>query len=157
MFPDRPSGPVTTNPAATAPAQMLRTAVSLHRQGHRTEAEALYRQVLQHQPNQPDALHLLGQLEHGRGHLNEALELYSRAATARPTAAFHISRGAVLLDSCNAGTRRQEPCAVRSLSIPRAPTLTTPWDVLLTTGARAKPRSGSSSARWPGGRSIRRH
>lgn len=95
-----PSGPARGGGAgaAAAIADLLRTAVDLHRQGRRQEAEALYRQALALQPDQPDALHLLGQLEHGRGRLAEALALFDRAVSVRPTAAFWVSLGGVLLD-----------------------------------------------------------
>ena len=51
--------------AGLSPAgPLLATAVQHHRSGHFDLAEALYRRVLQFQPGQVDALHLLGVLEH---------------------------------------------------------------------------------------------
>lgn len=141
MHPERRSGAGTSNAGPAAPTsrtlgQMLRAAVDLHRQGRREEAETLYRRILKHQPKQPDALHLLGQLEHGRGHFNEALDLFSRAIAARPNAIFWISRGAVLLDLQRwdeaAGALRR----AISLDPQRADAHNALGYALLTTGAR---------------------
>ncbi len=42
------------------PGAALRAAIQHHQAGRLGQAEALYRQVLQAQPQNPDALHLLG-------------------------------------------------------------------------------------------------
>ena len=61
------------------------TAAERHRRaGHLTEAAALYRSVLDAAPEQPEALHWLGVLEHGLGHHRRAVELLERAAVLRP-------------------------------------------------------------------------
>ena len=51
--------------------EALNTALQHHQAGRLREAEALYRQILQAQPNHPDALHFLGLIAHqlGQGHL----------------------------------------------------------------------------------------
>jgi Flp pilus assembly protein TadD len=60
-------------------------------------AEALYRNVLTREPDNADALHLLGMLLNQRGHQGQALELIRRAITHKPRAGeFHNSLGTVL-------------------------------------------------------------
>ncbi len=48
------------------------------------EAEATYRQVLAARPEQPVALHSLGNIALRRGETEEAIDLYARAVAARP-------------------------------------------------------------------------
>ncbi|MFM9911904.1 MAG: tetratricopeptide repeat protein [Methylophilaceae bacterium] len=58
---------------------LLQQAVALHNQGKAAEAEALYTQVLQVQPHNFDALHLLGLLASQTGRLALAVDLMRRA------------------------------------------------------------------------------
>jgi predicted O-linked N-acetylglucosamine transferase (SPINDLY family) len=75
----------------------LNLALEHHRAGRLREAESLYREILVQQPNQADALHLLGVLTHQAGRQEEALGLIRRAAELNPsTANFHLSLGNVL-------------------------------------------------------------
>lgn len=82
-----------TPPAADARAAL--TAAGYSRcAGRLAEAAALYRRVLDAAPNQPEALHWLGVLEHGRGNDRQALELLERAAAVRPDnpqVVFHLA------------------------------------------------------------------
>jgi len=48
----------------------LKKAVGLHQAGKLKSAEALYLTILEHNPAQPDALHLLGVIAH-QGHDND--------------------------------------------------------------------------------------
>lgn len=57
----------------------IRTAVRLHQAGQHGEAEAMYRDVLAVEPDNFDALHLLGVLAYQTGRLDEALELLGTA------------------------------------------------------------------------------
>jgi len=67
-----------------------------HQAGRLPEAEALYRQILQGQPNHPDALHLLGVLVHQAGKHEMAVEYISRAIALQPAAAaYHSNLGEV--------------------------------------------------------------
>jgi tetratricopeptide (TPR) repeat protein len=76
---------------------MLRRATAHHQRGQLHEAEALYRQVLQVQPGNFDALHLCGVLMHQRGDAAEALKLIARALkTNARSAAAHSNYGTVL-------------------------------------------------------------
>jgi tetratricopeptide (TPR) repeat protein len=98
----QPSGSKTraraAGSAATGAARILAAAVDHHRRGLLEEAAGLYRRVLHAMPEQPDALHLLGQIEQANGNLVEALALIERAiAASGGVAAYHVSRGSVLL------------------------------------------------------------
>ena len=84
----------------TLAASFLQQAVELHQQGRLEPAQALYRQVLELNPRQFDALHLLGVIARQQGDFNAAIELISRAldidsAQAPP----HCNLGVALLDA----------------------------------------------------------
>ena len=77
----------------------LQMAVQYHQKGQLSPAQALYRQVLQADPDQPDALQLLGLIEHQQGHSAVAVDLIKRAIEARPQAAmYHFNLGNTLND-----------------------------------------------------------
>jgi predicted O-linked N-acetylglucosamine transferase (SPINDLY family) len=57
----------------------LNDAIQLHLKGLLNEAEQAYRQILIRQPNNPDALHLLGVVAYQRKQYSEAVELISNA------------------------------------------------------------------------------
>jgi tetratricopeptide (TPR) repeat protein len=65
----------------------LSEAVRHHEQGRLDQAAQLYRQVLAHNPNQPDALHLLGVVALQQGNARKAIERISQAIVLNPTAA----------------------------------------------------------------------
>ena len=84
--------------AAEASRLMLREAVRAHRAGRLDAASALYRRILAVQPRHPDALHLLGRIAESNGDHATALAFIAQAIAANGhIAAFHVSRGAVLL------------------------------------------------------------
>jgi predicted TPR repeat methyltransferase len=62
----------------------LSQAIEIHRKGGLDEAERLYRVALEHEPDNPDALHFLGLLTHQRGNTAAAIELVRRATTFAP-------------------------------------------------------------------------
>ncbi len=64
---------------AAVVADTLRRAVQHHQAGRLAEAEAIYREILRHQPDQTDALHLLGRVAYQVGRHQAALELIGRA------------------------------------------------------------------------------
>jgi predicted O-linked N-acetylglucosamine transferase (SPINDLY family) len=77
--------------------QSLEEAVRIHQAGQLDEAESLYRTILAVQPDQPDALNLLGIIANQRGRHEEAIELTRRAVTARPVeATFHFNLASAL-------------------------------------------------------------
>ena len=59
--------------------QLFATALQHHRGGRLREAESLYRQLLETDPNHPDTLHLLGVLAHQTGRQQLAIEMIRRA------------------------------------------------------------------------------
>ncbi|MDR3464788.1 MAG: tetratricopeptide repeat protein [Xanthobacteraceae bacterium] len=66
-------------------------------EGRLLEAEALCRQVLEAQPNLPEAAHLLGVIAHQSGRLPEAIEQVRRAVKLAPRVAlFHANLGEML-------------------------------------------------------------
>jgi protein O-GlcNAc transferase len=59
--------------------QAIRRALEYHRSGQLGPAEAIYRQVLEREPDHPDALNLLGLLAHQVGKSEAAIQLIARA------------------------------------------------------------------------------
>ncbi|MGZ5988866.1 MAG: tetratricopeptide repeat protein, partial [Rhizomicrobium sp.] len=77
----------TFNPRAASPMllqKLMEEGIGHHRAGRKEEAERCYRQVLEHAPNQPDALNLLGVLAADEGMLDLAVDLMARALVTRP-------------------------------------------------------------------------
>ncbi len=75
----------------------LALAVHLHRQRHFAEAEGLYRTILEAVPDQADALHFLGVLNHELGRSADGIELIERALAVVPDDAdMHNNLGNVL-------------------------------------------------------------
>lgn len=79
-------------------AEALQTALRHHQSGQLAEAERIYRQVLQVEPRQPDALHLLGVLAHQVGKLEPAIQHIGEAIAQVPSQPiFHASMANALL------------------------------------------------------------
>ena len=76
--------------------ETLALALQHHQAGRLSEAEALYRQILQAQPNHADALHLLGVIAHQVGKHEIAVQYITRAIALNPTVAeYHSNLGTV--------------------------------------------------------------
>jgi predicted O-linked N-acetylglucosamine transferase (SPINDLY family) len=75
------------------PANPVTVALQFHRAGDLDHAEALYRRLLQADPTNPEAWHLLGVLATQRGHPRQALEYIGKALRLRPDAAFYLNLG----------------------------------------------------------------
>jgi predicted O-linked N-acetylglucosamine transferase (SPINDLY family) len=76
--------------------ELLQDGLGAHQAGQLDAAERKYRQVLEQEADNQDALHFLGLIAHQRGQLTEAVRLIGRAIEideARPT--FHFNLGAV--------------------------------------------------------------
>ncbi len=87
------------NPASATTAEMLEAALAEHRAGRLPQAEQLYRTVLAAEPNNADALHLLGMLAHACRQPQHAVDLIGRAIAINPhVAAFHCDLAIVLRD-----------------------------------------------------------
>ena len=81
---------------ATIP-EALAVALQYHRAGNLQQAEAIYRQILHADPNQADALHLLGEAAVQTGRFELAVQYISRAIGIRPAdPAFHYNLGKAL-------------------------------------------------------------
>jgi Flp pilus assembly protein TadD len=76
--------------------QVLDRGALLHRQGNLREAESIYRQVLAAEPNNSDALNLLGVLAMQAGKLEASVELIQRAISVRPVSHYYRNLGLVL-------------------------------------------------------------
>lgn len=74
-----PSVPETGSGAPAPVTQLVQTAFAYHQSGRYDEAEKIYREVLAAEPNQFDALHLLGVLAHQTGRSQEAAYLLGKA------------------------------------------------------------------------------
>lgn len=88
MSPHGPAGP-TIPPGGTTMTiqQALDIALQHHHAKNYAEAERIYRQILAQHPNNPDALHLLGQLAHLHNRNEVARDLVSRATQLAPNVA----------------------------------------------------------------------
>ena len=64
--------------------QLLQDALAHLQINNLQEAEDLYRQILNRQPNHPYALHVLGMMNYQAGHTQRAVELLERAIAAKP-------------------------------------------------------------------------
>jgi tetratricopeptide (TPR) repeat protein len=77
--------------------QALQLAVQHHNAGRLSEAETLYKKVLGSNPNQPDALHLLGVIASQAGHNDIALDLITQSLVISPNCAeAHNNLGKIL-------------------------------------------------------------
>ena len=63
---------------------LLQTAITHHQAGQLPQAEQLYRQILQQQPQHPEALCLLGVIACQRGNLDDGIALCRQALVLRP-------------------------------------------------------------------------
>jgi tetratricopeptide (TPR) repeat protein len=83
-------------------AELFQHALHNHQNGVLPHADALYRQVIQADPDHAQAHHLLGILAHQQGNLDDAAALIGRATTLQPaTAVFHAHLGMVHMDQKN--------------------------------------------------------
>jgi tetratricopeptide (TPR) repeat protein len=84
----------------TSISDLLKRAFQAHQSGQWTTAEQLYYEILQHQPNQLDALRGLGSIHFQRGQLKEAIACFQKAASFYPgEAQVHNTLGVMLLES----------------------------------------------------------
>ena len=100
--------------------ESLQFALAHHRAGRLAEAEAIYRQVIADDAQNPQALNLLGALAMQTGRLPQAIDLLGRAVAARPQAAsFHCNLG----EACRRMERLDEAVAHFRRAIDVDPTL----------------------------------
>jgi protein O-GlcNAc transferase len=60
-------------------AEALAVALEHHQAGRLSDAEAIYRQIVEAEPNHADAWHLLGVIAHQAGQFETAIEYIGRA------------------------------------------------------------------------------
>ncbi len=98
--------------------QWLGQAASHHQAGRLKEAELLYRKVLKSDPDNADALHLLGVVAHQSGHHDAAVDLIAKAINLKSSvAAYHANQGSAYLD----GDRAKEAAVCYRRAIALAP------------------------------------
>lgn len=127
----RQNGPAGSGPGVGLPAsasglaECLRQAADARLHGDPFKAEALYRRVLEVQPDHAGALDGLGVLQSGRGLLSQAEQLFRRAIVVAPAfASAHTHLGDVLAaqrrhadaiaayrHAASLGAGESEPCA----------------------------------------------
>jgi len=79
--------------------QAIDLGVQHHNAGDLTKAEGIYQQILQSDPDQPVALHLLGVIAHQTGNNDVAVDLITKAIAVRPDyAEAHSNLGLALLE-----------------------------------------------------------
>jgi tetratricopeptide (TPR) repeat protein len=91
----------TTIPVSAQQTQILQQSINLalqhHAAGRLSEAESIYQQILQTNPNQPEALHLLGLVAHQGGKNEIAVDLINKAIAIKPDIAdAHCNLGLAL-------------------------------------------------------------
>lgn len=75
---------ISSKPPELTTQQTLGLALRHHMAGRTSEAENLYRQILKTDPDQPDALHLLGVLASEMGNNGLAVDLITKALAIKP-------------------------------------------------------------------------
>ena len=81
--------------------QALDLAVQHHTAGRLSQAENIYQQILQSDPNQVDALHLLGVIAHQAGKNDTAVDRITRALTINPEPSSKSTRDGGTEHGCN--------------------------------------------------------
>src|SRR5215471_5952633 len=91
--------PQTQKPAVAALQAKLNQGLALHRQGKLADAERCYGEILQRQPDNFEALHLLGVIARQTRRPAEALASHDKAIALKPNLAeAHNDRGNALMD-----------------------------------------------------------
>ncbi|HEX8404244.1 MAG TPA: tetratricopeptide repeat protein [Duganella sp.] len=105
-------------------ASFLQQAVELHQQGRLQPAQALYRQVIELNPRQFDALHLLGVIARQQGDAAQAIALISQAIEIDgQQAKAHANLGVALMDA----GRAQDALASHERAIALLPDYAMAW------------------------------
>jgi tetratricopeptide (TPR) repeat protein len=80
----------------TSTHSLMGEAIVYQRAGQLPQAATIYQQILQSEPNNPDALHLLGLIAHQNGQLDAAVELISQAISINPSGPKYYNLGLAL-------------------------------------------------------------
>ena len=98
------------------PEASFQDAIRHHQEGRLAEAEAIYRSILDCQPDHAGALHLLGVVRHRRDDHKTALELIGRAIALNPAKAVYRNNYGAALYSLGRYSEARE-CFLRALEI----------------------------------------
>ncbi len=79
--------------------QALDLAVKSHTSGELHKAELIYQEVLNKEPNNPDALHLLGLIKHQKGRHEDAVEYISKAIQLKPNTTIYYGNLGMVYDA----------------------------------------------------------
>ena len=102
----------------------IQNAIASHQAGRLGEAEAVYRGILDHNPDHPGALHLLGVLRHQQSRQIEAIKLIGCAIEIRPgEATYYNNYGLAPIRLAGRPTRKR----VFSERLAFAPIMPTRW------------------------------
>ncbi|MEM9220871.1 MAG: tetratricopeptide repeat protein [Pseudomonadota bacterium] len=83
-----------------SPEEAIKLAIGLHQQGAFDKAEYIYQRIIDHDPEQVDALQFLGVLRFTQGRLEEALDLLEKARALAPDdPGLMLNYGNVLLEA----------------------------------------------------------
>ena len=72
-------------------SEALATAFAHHQRGELTQAETIYRQIVEAEPRHADAWHLLGVAAHQAGRNDEAVQAISRAIAVGGASAAYLN------------------------------------------------------------------
>ena len=78
------SGDLSSSQQTLTLQEALDLGVQHHNAGDLPKAEGIYNQILEADPDQPVALHLLGVIAHQTGNNEKAVELIEKALTLQP-------------------------------------------------------------------------
>ena len=78
--------------------RLLSNAIQLHQKGHLVEAERIYRKILEAEPANPDALHLLGLIAQRAGQAEAAIQLIQQAIAGNPLSASYQANLAMVFE-----------------------------------------------------------
>ncbi|MEK6879659.1 MAG: tetratricopeptide repeat protein [Nanoarchaeota archaeon] len=79
--------------------QALKLAVKKHNEGRINEAEIIYREILNKNPNNSEALHLLGLIAHQTGDSANAINLINKAIKSNPNIAIYYNNLGMIYDT----------------------------------------------------------
>jgi tetratricopeptide (TPR) repeat protein len=97
-------------------APLLQQAISLYQTGQADKAASICRNVLQRQPGQPDALHILGNIAKDQGRLQEALQHFQQALRVAP-GHVHLLNSAGLLFRKMGYLQQAQACFEQAIKI----------------------------------------
>ena len=98
--------------------EVMVAAVKFHQTGQIARAEGIYRKVLQADPNQPDALNLLGVIAHQQGRHDLAVEQIGRAISLNPKGISYLNNFGL---ACHALGRLEKAMAAYRRALELAP------------------------------------